>query len=111
MTGRVPFKRAVPWFWIVGLALVLVGIGVWGVTTQPAPGRWLGAAVDAGLLAFMAWIIVRGPGYLDGTVLVQHGLLLTHRAELVGAVKVRLRANRGGSAQLVVTDIRGKRAF
>src|SRR5690242_5000421 len=111
MSGRTAFRSAVPWPWIIGTAIMLVGIGVWGVITQPAPGRWLGAAFVIGLLAFGTWVIVRGPGYLDGTVLVQHGLLLTHRAELVGAVKVRLRPNWGGSAQLAVTDAGGKRAF
>jgi hypothetical protein len=111
MSGRMPFRSAVPWLWIIGTAIMLVGIGVWGVITQPAPGRWLGAAFVIGLLAFGTWVIVRGPGYLDGTVLVQHGLLRTHRAELVSAVKVRLRPNWGGSAQLAVTDAGGKRAF
>jgi len=108
---RRPFVRRIPWLWAAITLLAVAAVGTWGLVSQPAPYRWLGPALTALALGAVVWIALRGPSYLDGTVLVQRGPLRTHRSDLARATRVRLRPNMGGSAQLVVADETGASAF
>jgi hypothetical protein len=107
---RLHFAPRFSWLWHGGTLAVVVAVAVWGAVTQPSPYRWFGLALAVVLVGF-ALRIVLVRSYLEGSLLVQRGLLRTHRADLARATSVRLRPNRWGSAQLVVEDESGRSAF
>jgi hypothetical protein len=115
---RQSFTPTVAWPRLVAtLVATLAGTAVvagWRLATEPASSRWfvlgLGLVLFLFFFFFLARIRARGPSYVDGSTLVQRGLLRTHRADLALAVDVRLRSV-AGAVQLVVRDRAGRRAF
>lgn len=98
------------YLWVIGTGIVGLAVSVYDIATDP--GSWPYALFGIALIAFCAFLIVRSRQWVEVTdedvVLVQRRAFKTVRVGLPSARELYLRANGGGSAQLVAKGKGGK---